>query len=427
MTYRISPLVLSQGSLVICTCLWFATLIYVGIGLRGSPLNTAFYCHAPTHPRGELFSTTDRTKKTSPEKFDFFRWSAALRMSTATTFPEQAAAEAAIAAHFPVTATHVLAARFPLPEIRAIVDLKDGTCLLGRCGEMRSGAATWGPDTHIRDLINSIMLTCAFRWEPDDCLALDIGSNFGLHTFGMLQLGARVISIEPQTDLCVASRLSIQANGWSTRSIVVCGGIAAAGNQTADTKLNISNTNPLPLHRYQGPRFVPQYNNPPLVPMYRINQLIFNLPLRTTFRLVKIDTDSIDCAVANQILDAVDKEKIIVGAFIFESWDMTCRGTETGRLLVRLRRLGFHIYRVHITERSWNDNHVDTKRNFEPLQSMPVIFVEQFCQRFNFNVWKMILNASDEAVIDVATIQWQYQYVATKDPFILTGYVTSEQ
>ena len=32
------------------------------------------------------------------------------------------------------------------------------------------------------------------------CFAIDIGSNFGLHTFSMLQLGAHVISIEPQTD-----------------------------------------------------------------------------------------------------------------------------------------------------------------------------------------------------------------------------------
>ena len=56
---------------------------------------------------------------------------------------------------------------------------------------MARGASTWVPDAHNRDLIKSIMLHCALRWTVDDCLALDFGSNSGLHAFAMLQLGAR--------------------------------------------------------------------------------------------------------------------------------------------------------------------------------------------------------------------------------------------
>lgn len=413
-TLQSPPLTKSGILLVFCIC--FFTLTFVVTSIRG-PLQKVTTSRRHSHETHLNYY------------FDFSGWAGSLRMRAAAVWPAQTAAEVAMAAYFPLRAGLALAARFPLPEIGAVVALTDGTCLLGHCDEMVRGASTWGPDTHIRDVINSIMLPCALRWLPNDCLALDIGSNFGLHTLGMLQLGARVISVEPQTDLCVASRLSIEANGWAARSVVLCGGVAAAGDAAIDAQLNISSiSNLMPPHRYQGPIAVPHYKNPVSVPLYTINRLLADLPQRTFFRLVKIDTDTIDCSVLAQVLDAVDQEKMTVGAFIFESWDMSCRAeTATGRLLVRLRRAGFVIYRVHITERSWNDDHVDTKLRFAPITPMPAIFVEQFCQRFNFNVWKLIANATDEALIDIATTQTQYQYVATKDPFLLPGYVTSAQ
>ena len=274
--------------------------------------------------------------------FDFVSWAAALRARAAAQHPAQAAAEAAIAAHMPTSARYALAARFPLPEIGAVVDLTDGTCLLGNCDKMARGASTWGPDTHIRDLINSIMLPCALRWTADDCLALDFGSNFGLHTFAMLQLGARVLSVEPQTDLCVASRASVAANGWAARSVILCGGVAATGEEPPGV-LGIGDG----LHRYEGPRSVPNYEQPRSVPLHTVGSLVAGLPAGAFLRLVKIDTDSIDCAVLAHVLTFMESGAINVNALILESWDGTCRGDNTiGRLLLILRGKGYTIVMV---------------------------------------------------------------------------------
>ena len=58
---------------------------------------------------------------------------------------------------------------------------------------------------------------------------------------------------------------------------------------------------------------------------------------------------------------------------------------------------------------------------------MPAIFREQFCQRFNFNLWRLDEQAAHEDVLRVVAEQTLYQYIVTKDPFILPGYVTADQ
>ena len=342
-------------------------------------------------------------------------------------FADMEASEAAIAAHMaPAPPKYHLAARYPLPEIPAVVDLTDGTCLLGHCDpEMLPGAATWGPDTHIRDLINSVMLPCALRFRPDDCIAVDIGANFGLHALAMLQLGARVIAVEPQTDLCVAARLSAAANGWAARSVFLCGGVAAFADSPADARLGLGDG----LHRYHGPRTVPQYTQPMSVPLYSVAHLIAGLPQGAFIRFAKIDTDSIDCHVLGQYIDLVKAGRISVGAFVFESWDSSCRETAAGHLWW-LHTNGYTVYRTHITERAWDAHHQDTARQFAPIAEpdRPGIFREQFCQRFNFNIWVLDRETTTaEALAAVVASKSQYQYFATTDPFLLPGYVTVEQ
>ena len=393
-----------------------------GLSQRASSAATcppAAAAAAPTSPRVEAQPAQGQLAR-----FDFSAWAAALRSRAAALHPAQASAEAVIAAAMPTAARYALAARFPLPEIGAVVDLADGTCLLGHCEEMARGAATWGPDTHVRDLINSIMLPCALRWTADDCLAVDFGSNFGLHTLAMLQLGARVLSVEPQSDLCVASRASAAANGWAARSVILCGGVAASGDTPPEAQLGLGDG----LHRYHGPRTVPNYAQPASMPLYTIGSLLAGLPAGAFLRLVKIDTDSIDCAVLAQVLGLVETGAIDVGAFILESWDSTCRGDNTiGNLVVLLLKKGYTVYRTHITERSWDGDHRDTAHGFAPIAAMPAVFREQFCQRFNFNLWVIDAAASHDQVLAVTAAQTQYQYIATKDPFLLPGYITAEQ
>lgn len=354
--------------------------------------------------------------------FDFAAMTASLRARS--SFADMEAAEAAIAAHMPAPGAPLkyrLGARFPLPEIPVVVDLTDGTCLLGHCEpEMLPGAATWSPDTHIRDLINSVLLPCALRFRPDDCLAIDFGANFGLHAMAMLQLGARIIAVEPQTDLCVAARLSAAANGWAARSLFLCGGVAASADSPRDARLHLGDG----LHRYHGPRTVPQYKQPASVPLYSVAHLLDGYPEGAFIRLAKIDTDSIDCAVLGQFVGLMKTGRIRIGAFIFESWDGSCRA-DAASLLWWLHTNGFTVYRTHVTERAWDDDHRDVAMQFAPVADRPAIFREQFSQRFNINIWILDREtATSEGLTQVVNEKSQWQYFATTDPFILPGYVT---
>ena len=61
----------------------------------------------------------------------------------------------------------------------------------------------------------SVAMYSSLRAHRHDCFAIDVGSNFDAHTLVMLELGARLVSIEPQIDLCVASRISASALGYA--------------------------------------------------------------------------------------------------------------------------------------------------------------------------------------------------------------------
>ena len=342
-------------------------------------------------------------------------------------FHDMENSEAIIAANLPSTSPlkYHLAARFPLPEIPVVVDLTDGTCLLGHCDpEMLPGLATWSPDTHIRDLVNSVMLPCALRFLPDDCIAIDIGSNFGLHSMAMLQLGARVIAVEPQTDLCVSARLSAEINGWGARAIFLCGGVATSADAPPDARLELGDG----LYRYHGPRSVPQYALPQTVPVYTVAHLVDGLPQGAFIRFAKIDTDSIDCHVLGQYINLIRAGRIAVGSFVFESWDRSCR-EKAAEHLWWLHTNGYTIYRTHITERAWDANHQDILRQFAqiPEPERPSIFQEQYFQRFNFNMWVLDRSKTTaENFAEMVASKTQYQYFVTTDPFILPGYVTSD-
>lgn len=349
----------------------------------------------------------------------------AFKLRWRTSRATQTAAETAIAVTMPPVIRYAVAGRFPVPSIPMVAELDDGTCLVDRCEDMIRGASTWDPDAHIRDVIHSILLPCALRWLDDDCLVLDIGSNLGVHTLSMLQLGARVVSVEPQTDLCVASRVSIAYNGWSARSVVLCGGVSGEANTPDDADLHLGGT----FYRYGGPTGVNNYVLPNVVPLFGVSNLVSGLPLGTHLRLVKIDTDSVDCTVAGQFINLMDAGVIDVGAFIFESWDRSCRSNNTvGPLVNALLDRGYTVYRTHITERSWDVDHKDTARSFAPMAEETLgIFREQFCQRFSFNLWVLDRSkATPEAVLAMTEREKLFQYIATKDPFVLAGYITKD-
>ena len=204
---------------------------------------------------------------------------------------------------------HELCERYPLKPIPVVLETAAGICFFGShltkgtiCENALRGKSIWSPDPHVRDIISTVLLPCSLQSQRHDCFAIDVGSNFGAHTLHMLELGARVVSIEPQIDLCVASRISASALGYANRSHVVCGGMAQSENTPRTSTLNINKDTFL--WRYYGdvPHGTEKYGysidgDLPLVSLPRL------VATKTKVDFLKIDTDSIDCDVLQQAIN----------------------------------------------------------------------------------------------------------------------------
>ena len=81
-------------------------------------------------------------------------------------------------------------------------------------------------DPHVRDFVASVLTPCLLREKP--CTAVDIGANFGLHTLSMLHFNTRVVSIEPQPDLCASLMNSVEQLQKVHMSRVRCGLLATS-------------------------------------------------------------------------------------------------------------------------------------------------------------------------------------------------------
>ena len=87
-------------------------------------------------------------------------------------------------------------------------------------------------EPHVRDAIFSLLggEGCHVRPASRLCRAIDLGANNGWFSLMMLQLGASVLSVEPQPDLARALRESAELNCWSGRSKVVNAFACAQGD-----------------------------------------------------------------------------------------------------------------------------------------------------------------------------------------------------
>lgn len=103
------------------------------------------------------------------------------------------------------------------------------------------------------------------------------------------------------------------------------------------------------------------------------------------------------------------------------SWDPTCH--TLGATLIRLEKRGYTIFRTKVTERSWNDNNVETKNGFAPVNKDPA-WVEQFFQRFNLVLWRAQRGKVDW-IKKAPLFGSEWQIFATLDDYQTHGYQTS--
>lgn len=322
---------------------------------------------------------------------------------------------------------HELTARFPLKSIPFVIETRSGLCMLGShltkgtiCENSVRGNSSWTPDPHVRDIISTVLFTCGLRSVSDDCFAIDVGSNVGAHTMVMLLLGARVVAIEPQTDFCVASRLSAAAAGYANRSHIVCGGLAPSRSTPRTDKLGLDTNN----WRYEGKISDMPYRLEP-VALVSLERLVSH---HLKVDMLKIDTDSIDCLVLQQAMDMMESRGVQIKAMLLESWDNSCTNKNLiGHQILKLSRLGYNIYRTLVYERSWDEHHRDYENDFRPVK-LPKGWTEEFHVGFNFVLWKANTDSmSDDELVahPIAYPRWQYFFINGVE-ILQAGYRTKD-
>jgi FkbM family methyltransferase len=277
---------------------------------------------------------------------------------------------------------HSIGERFPLGPIPLILTTTGDQCLVGKaCQEAKLSPSRWSPDMHVRDIVISLMLECALPWGPyvnEACVAHDVGANIGLIAHTMATMKAHVVAVEPQVDLCVALRTTLELKGEARKHVVLCGGVGKMPNTRMQTTTN--------LYRYNGkvpPSMAEAY--PRTVPIYDVKQLVGSV---TKLKFAKIDTDSHDCLILEQYLDLVEKGALKVESLILETWDWSCLGGHIGVLLHRAQELGYFVYRT-LTPRDFDENGWDTRNGYKAVAEAPPNATEQFHQRVIRHMWKM--------------------------------------
>lgn len=247
-------------------------------------------------------------------------------------------------------------------ELPIIVESVPNSCNLlhsPKGCEMISERSENAPDSWIQLVLAMNLQQCHSR----PCETMDIGSNLGLLTYRMLQAGAYVTAIEPQTDLCQATRETIAYNGYSAQSMVLCGalGIDSAPNST----FTLSGS----LYRYHGmtdiaKRFA-DWNLPLDVPVYNLNSLLRFRSRPVHYDFIKVDTDSIDCSILRYLIDAQRKDLI---RFQTITMEVSCcpMGNakaldQFAQLMADLQEDGYSLYRPGVQYQEFIPEHTDSK------------------------------------------------------------------
>ena len=178
-----------------------------------------------------------------------------------------------------------------------------GKCdLVGNhCEKIQSGDSKV-PDRWLVDFLEVSMKNC------DNCLSFDFGSNLGLVMLSLLSSGSSVVAVEPQLDLCCASRVS--ASAFPDKFTLYCGGVKPSHDSNKNLKICsskrghragwIPKKNQLPeLHKSLG---LPQCYSSKLFPL---KQVITKGVQKygNKIHTIKTDTDSVDCRLLREILD----------------------------------------------------------------------------------------------------------------------------
>ena len=120
---------------------------------------------------------------------------------------------------------YVMPGRWPFGAMPLVMEFRPESCDLyshqSICCRATTAEEHHEPEAHVAAAIASFLSGCHRRQPGRRCRTLDLGANNGWFTAYMLQLGAQVVSVEPQPDLARAMQETVTLNCWAERASVV--------------------------------------------------------------------------------------------------------------------------------------------------------------------------------------------------------------
>lgn len=301
---------------------------------------------------------------------------------------------------------YFLPPRFPIPKIPVYIEDSRRGCILGgdSCKALASGKHWW-PDPHVRDIVSSVLLPCMFEKEP--CFAIDIGANFGYHALSMLQFNTKITTVEPQPDMCASLLASVERNGWSHLATIRCGAVLKAG-----VHKKMMDFYPAYANHYGTVKesfSFQKYSMEPGVPAIALTDLLPSSGHGNVVRLLKVDTDSIDCDILGQTLSLIKQKRTEVRNIVTEGTG--CRRAVMVSNLHEAQRLNFTVYRTLLWEAQFDENgsppRILKHRKPEFVDEVTGLHFNRYLWRFHNNMTVEQWNSKE--------IHRYWQYFLSKD------------
>lgn len=267
--------------------------------------------------------------------------------------------------------------RWPFDSFHLVMEMTNGTCDMYRLPGNESFCCRitrefHEPERGVSEAIASFLSGCSRRPKSRPCRAIDVGANNGWFSAYMLQLGAHVVSIEPQPDLARAVQDTVNLNCWGERSTVVNARLCASRDMgcmmpTKATNCDIKGWRfgggPSQLTNTHGHACASVHGLPTSVGGQNLRKILLHSQASsarqggvTELDLLKIDVDGPEGRLLLEIDDLITQGLLRIRTLIVEA--SFVRPSQMLRLQrthgYTLYRLDAHDARRHMTRTGWD-------------------------------------------------------------------------
>ena len=209
------------------------------------------------------------------------------------------------------------------------------------CERIANGAPE-SPDTWIEEWMDATIPN-----DNTEKLGVDVGANMGLVSLRLLQKGiTRLVSVEPQPDLCCAAKRTAEYNRYGDNSLFMCGGLSPE-DQLPNATLQLSGGLWRSGSKFDSLGFWKQHGLPSVVPLFSFADVFLHQPPQH-YTFIKLDTDSLDCLLLRRLVDEQRAGRLSFDTVTLETlFRPLCSDNELfSQLLADLQEDGYDIYRA---------------------------------------------------------------------------------